>query len=604
MGCINHRLSMINGIDNRFVLPGTKPYYGPDKEFKTEHIKLEFSFDMNKRIVYAKSETHIRAIKDLDLLTFDAVNMKIQSVYIIEGKKRKVKYRYDGEKLNILPGKKMKLGMHCIVSINYRLVDPTIGVYFIKRKDMQVWTHAEAEDARYWFPCYDSPNEKATTEMILNVPKDFVGLSNGRLMGIREIGNKRIFHWKMSHPHSTYLVMFAVGKFSVVEDKWQDVPVLYYCEKGREEDIKRAFGKTPKMIDFFSKKTGIKYPYEKYAQVAVWDFVYGGMEHTTITTQTDTVLFDKRAENEGPYVSDSLAAHELAHQWFGDLVTCKNWSDAWLNESFATYFDALFVEYDLGYDEFNYEMYRNLLSYIDEDTLRYRRPIVTNMFKYPSDIFDRHLYQKGSLILHMLRCQLGDELWWKVLNHYLKKFSHRTAETTDFITCVEEISGKNMRKFFDQWIYKEGHPELKAIYSWNGKELSIRISQEQKNDLFSFPLEIEVTTRHGKQLFKEKIDGKQHLFKYKLKSKPVMIRIDPEWKILKKMDFHRSLDMLIHQLKNDGNPLGRIDAAIELGKRSLLYNKNKIRIAKSEDIADLFRDMKKLKREIVVRLWD
>ncbi|MBI4895269.1 MAG: HEAT repeat domain-containing protein [Candidatus Aenigmarchaeota archaeon] len=573
MSCIsNTKYSMINNLsDPRFVLPGTKPNYAPDKEFKTEHIKMSFSFDFNKNTLFGSSETSLRAIKDsLSFLKFDAVDMKIYSVKI-NGKKSK--YNYDGNILKINVSK-MKVGTHCIVKIDYKLVDPKLGVFFIKRKDIQVWTHSEAEEARHWYPCYDSPNEKCTTEMILTVPKDYTGVSNGKLIEIRDSGKNKIFHWKMNYPHSTYLVSFAIGKFSLVKDSWNGVSVEYYCEKGREDDIKRAFGKTPKMLEFFSKKIGVKYPYEKYAQVAVWDFVYGGMEHTTCTTQMDCVLFDKRGEKEGPYLSESLAAHELAHQWFGDLVTCKHWSHAWLNESFATYFDALFAEHDLGYEEFNYEMYRNLASYLDEDTQKYRRSIVTNLFKHPSDIFDRHLYQKGSWILHMLRWELGDELWWKVINHYVKKFSHKSVETLDLINCIEEVTGKNMRKFFDQWIFKAGHPDIRVIFSFDEKKklLSMRISQEQRpNDetsFFSFPLEIEVVTKSGKKLYTENIEVKQHLFKYKLSSAPLMIRVDPEWKILKKMDFPRSVDMLIYQLKNDKNPLGRVDVVNELGKNS------------------------------------
>lgn len=573
MNCLsNTRYSLISMSDPRFVLPGTNPHYAPDKDFKTEHIKMSFSFDFAKNTVFGSSETSLRAIKDsLSYLMFDAVGMKISTVKI-DGKK--TKFSYDGSKLKVFSGK-IKSGTHCIVKIDYKLVNPELGVFFIKRKDIQVWTHSEAEEARYWYPCYDSPNEKCTTEMILKVPSDYVGVSNGKLIEVIEEKNNKIFHWKMNYPHSTYLVSFAVGKFSLVKDAWNGVSVEYYCEKGREDDIKRAFGKTPKMLEFFSRKIGVKYPYEKYAQVAVWDFVYGGMEHTTCTTQMDCVLFDKRAEKEGPYLSESLAAHELAHQWFGDLVTCKHWSHAWLNESFATYFDALFAEHDLGYDEFNYEMYRNLASYLDEDTQKYRRSIVTNLFKNPSDIFDRHLYQKGSWILHMLRWELGEDLWWKVINHYVKKFAHKSVETLDLINCIEEITGRNMRKFFDQWVFKSGHPDLRVTYSFDEKKkfLSIRVSQEQKTSdetpFFSFPLEIEVTTKSGKKLYIENIDSRQHLFKYKT-SAPLMIRIDPEWKILKKVDFPRSLDMLIYQLKNDKNPLGRVDAANELGKNASL----------------------------------
>ena len=217
---LNNRAFSSSLLDPRFILPGTNPYYNPDRDFKTEHIKLTFSFDMNKHIVYGFSETTLRTIKDqMDFINFNAVDMKIDSVHIKkENRLEKMKFNYDGSILKVLPKKSLKRGDNCTIKVKYRLIDPKLGVFFMKRKDWQIWTHGEAEDARYWFPCYDSPNEKCTTEMILRVPKDYVGLSNGKLVETRIENNNKIFHWKFSSPHSSYLVMFAVGKFSIIEE--------------------------------------------------------------------------------------------------------------------------------------------------------------------------------------------------------------------------------------------------------------------------------------------------------------------------------------------------------------------------------------------------
>ena len=374
----------------------------------------------------------------------------------------------------------------------------------------------------------------------------------------------------MNHPHSPYLVMFAVGAFSEIKDSWNGISVHYYCEKGREEDTKRAFGKTPKILQFFSERIGTVYPYERYSQVAVADFIFGGMEHTTMTTQTDYALHDERAAEES--WSEGLVAHELAHQWFGDLLTCKDWSHAWLNESFATYFDALFLEYDRGTEEFQYDIYKNAQTYFAEDKDRYRRPICTSLFKRPADLFDRHLYEKGSVILHTIRSMLGDELWWKTIKAYVETHSHGAVETNDLINALERTTGRNMRKFFDHWIFKAGHPELKVSYFWSDGKANIRVAQRQRLDeetpTFAFPLEIKVITKKGEHVFHEHVEKRQHLFSYKLAERPVDVRVDYRNIILKKMDVLKPRSMWLYQLENDEYVAGKIAACQEIARWS------------------------------------
>ena len=562
--------------DPRFALPGTRAQYAPDRDFRTEHIKLEFSFDMQKKTLFGRSVSTLKLLVETGQLAFNAVGMKIASVKGRDGKP--YRFDYDNEKLTVHLGKKSSAGETFDVIIDYKIIDPKLGTYFIQpdkaypKKPVQIWTHSEAEEARYWYPCHDAPHEKCTTEMLITVPQDFFALSNGALVNVLEDKKRgeNTYHWKMKHPHSSYLAMFAVGKFAEIKDGWDGIPIIYYCEKGREDDARRAFGKTPKMMEFFSKKTGVRYPYEKYAQVAVADFVFGGMEHTTATTQTDAALHDERAHEESWH--DGLVAHELAHQWFGDLLTCRDWAHAWLNESFATYFDALFLEYDKGTDEFLYELAENAKLYFCEDKDRYRRPIVTNMFAEPGDIFDRHLYEKGSLVLHMIKKILGDNIWWKCINHYLEKNKNKTVETEDLIASIEEVSGRSMKKFFDQWVYGAGHPELKSTYYWDDKtkEAVIRISQVQRTDdqtpLFSLPVVIDIVTKEGTKRFTETLEEKQKQFRYKLNSNPFDVRIDPDNFLLKKLDVIKPHSMWLYQLENDSNVMGRIFAAQELAK--------------------------------------
>ncbi len=569
------RLFGLGPPDPRFAGLTPRPQYAPSRNFSTTHIKLELGLDIKKKIVHGICTTTLKSLSGENKNIFDAVNFKIISVK--DGKGKALKYSYDNSKLEVTLSN-VEREKDVVVVVEYVIEDPKLGIYFIgpdkdyPKNPVQVWTQSEAEDARYWWPAQDMPNEKATTEMIITVPNSMTAISNGALVKVTESkkDKTKTFHWKMSKPHSTYLLSFAAGEFSEVKDKWKNIPVTYYCEKGKEDDIKRAFGKTPQMIDFFSKKIGVPYPYEKYAQIAVADFMFGGMEHTTATTETDNLLHDEKAHEEAKYYSESVCVHELAHQWFGDLITCKDWSHLWLNEGFATYFDALFMEHDRGEDEFVYEMYLNAQEYFTEDKEQYRRPIVTNLYRRAEDLIDAHLYKKGACVLHMLRAFLGDKLWWAAINNYVKKNQNGVVETLDFIAAIEEATGMNMKKFFDQWVFTAGHPEFKVLYHFDEKtkEANIRISQNQPHDvgLFSVKMKFEFTTKSGVKTFEETVEQKEQLFKYKLDAEPMMLRVDPDNVVLKKMDQIKPRSMWIYRLENDPNVFGRITAATEISK--------------------------------------
>lgn len=563
-------------FDTRFALHGSSTQYARDRTFLTEHIKLDIEVDISKKSLYCTAFLYIRSINNgVKSIKLDAVDMKVSAVYVDD---ERATFDYDSKTITIHLKKALSSGKQAVLKIEYDVIDPKLGVYFVTpdryypKKPVQVWSHCEPQDARNWFPCFDDPNEKTTTEMLLTVDEEFVGLSNGVLLETthNKKNKKKTYHWKMNFPHSSYLVMFAVGRFAEIKGEWDGIECYYYFEKGREEDAKRAFGKTPKMLQFFSEKTGYRYPYERYSQVAVTDFIFGGMEHTTFTTQTDGALHDERAVAES--WADGLVAHELAHQWFGDLITCKDWSHAWLNESFATYFDALFTEYDRGEEEFLYQIYKNAQAYFVEDRDRYRRPISTNVFTRPGDLFDRHLYEKGSVVLHMLRNVLGEDLFWRSINLYVQKNANRAAETLDLINCIEEATGRNMKKFFDQWIFGAGHPELRVSYFWDEKKSSacVRVVQKQKIDgetpLFTLPLEISVITKKGEKTFNEVLDKKNQLFKFKMNEKPVDVRVDTKNFLLKKIEFIKPRDMWFYQLENEKNVIGKIYATQEVAK--------------------------------------
>src|SRR3990172_8044176 len=359
-----------------FPLPGDRPRYPRDRLFDVRHIRLEVAIDLEARRLWGTCSTTLAAINDgLSRLEFDCVDLAVKSVSLSGG--APLPYEVSDGRLRIDIGSPRAAGEELTVAVEYECTEPRRGLYFVAPdeaypdKPLQAWTQGQDEDSRHWFPCYDYPNEQATSEVIVTVPEGFTTVGNGELVATRTDKSRRTttFHWRQSVPHVAYLLSLTVGRFAKIEEAWESLPVEYYVPPGREEDGRRAFAKTPKMLAFFSERTSIRYPYAKYAQVAVADFIFGGMEIVSATTVTDRVLHDERAHLD--YSADSLVAHELAHQWFGDLFTCRDWSPAWLNEGFATYFDHLFREHDLGTDEFRYALFQDAEEYFREDRERY-----------------------------------------------------------------------------------------------------------------------------------------------------------------------------------------------------------------------------------------
>ncbi len=572
------------GPDPRYALPGTVPRYAPDRAFDTTHIRIAIDLDLGRRAATARCTTTLTAFRDgARELAFDAVGFRAVRVFGAAG--RRLRHRYDGRRLDVTLPQPLGAGEATTVRVDYRLVRPKLGLYFLAPdraypdRPLQVWTQSQDEYARYWFPCHDAPHEKATIEVLATVPGGFVAVSNGRLIARRRtraaFGARVTWHWRLGTPVSPYLVTLAVGRFRELRETQGGIPLTYYCERGREADMRRAFGKTPKAMAFFSRAIGLRYPYEKYAQVAAAEFIYGGMENASATTQTDTVLHDARAHLEVEPMATGLMAHELAHQWFGDLLTCRDWSHAWLNESFATYLDALFVEHDRGRDDFALEMWQNARLYLEEDTERYRRPIVTNLWRRPSDLFDCHLYEKGACVLHMVRYVLGDAAFWQAIRHYARKHRGGSVETADLVVAIEEATGRNLRRFFDQWIFKAGHPEYRVVSWWEPRarraHVVVRQTQKAGDDvpLFAMPLEIEFAWGRGaaaRRRVRETVDGKEHRFAYRLPRAPEMVRVDPDHWLLARWDVTLPPACWRAQLVGDGHPVGRIAAAQALGR--------------------------------------
>ncbi|MBI3288217.1 MAG: M1 family metallopeptidase, partial [Elusimicrobia bacterium] len=538
------------------ALLGEPAVYAPDRPFDTVDVQLELDVDLKARRLKGFCRTTIAPRRaGIRKLSFDAIALKVSSVKI-DGKP--ARWTPESPKLHVTAAAALTEGAQYTIAVAYSVADPEAGLHFVRPgphapdNPVQMWSQSQPEDARRWFPCHDAPGEKATSEVIARVPKGFRAVSNGILVEHSVSGARETWHWRMDRPHSIYLISLAVGKFSEVSDEWDGIPLLYYCEKGREADARRGFAKTAAAMRILSEKTGVRYPYPRYAQVAVAEYP-GGMEHTTATTQTDACLLDKQASLD--HDLDTLVAHELAHQWFGDLVTCAEWPHAWLNEGFATYSEVVFLEADRGHDEALYELLQNRRAYLDEESGRYRRAIVCRTYRDPWTIFDRHLYEKGCWVLRMLHLKLGDEPFWKGVGHWLRKHQDGTVETQDLVAAFEEATGKNLQFFFDQWVYREGHPSLRLRWAWDKRtrrgELHVRQNQDVSASAPAYRLRarIRVIGRGWTRDFVETIDAKEHRFVWTLPGEPLDVEFDPDLELLASIAIDKPHAMWRRQLQ-------------------------------------------------------
>lgn len=581
-----------------FALAEAQPHYAPDRPCDVAHIALTLHLDLAQKTLRGTCATTVRAISEpVASVALDAVDLQIVQARQADG--TPLRYDYDGQRLLVSLATPLRRGDEATVAVEYSVTNPRLGLYFIAPdaaypdKPVQVWSQCQDEDARYWFPCFDAPNEKATTAITITVPQPYFALSNGTLVETRHdaAAGTSTYHWVQDQPHATYLMTLVVGDFAVHTELLDGLPVQWYVPRGREADGQRAFGDTPEMLRFFSAKIGLPYPWSKYAQVAVADFIFGGMENTSATTQTDLTLHDARAHLD--FSSNGLVAHELAHQWFGNLLTCKQWSHAWLNEGFATYFDALFHEHHKGTDEFRYLMHQNAKNYFREDAEEYRRPVVTNVYKEPIDLFDHHLYEKGSLVLHMLRYMLGDDLFWRAIQQYVSANQHQVVETIDLERAVETATGRNLQAFFRQWVYQGGYPEYQVEFAWDEptQMATVAVQQQQHTGtehgvdtpLFDMPVTLSLALPEGAQRFPLRLKEQLHVFHLPLPAKPQWLSFDPGNWILKKVQLKLPQDMLMAQLAHDPDPMGRISAAVALGEVGSLEAVTALRHALEHD---------------------
>jgi len=564
-----------------FELPGARPHYNPDRPGQVEDIFLDLALDIPNQSYTGTCTIRLNPIRDgIDRLTLDGVSLQIESVKVGEIDQD---FDYDGEHLHIQLAKATTAGQPIEVAIAYSVSKPQRGIYFIgpdkhyPDKPIQVWTQGEDEDSRFWFPCFDYPGQLTSSQIRVRVPKQFLAISNGELISATAEGDDKIYHWCQKEIHPTYLMTLAVGEFAEIRDEWQGKPVTYYVEKGREADARRSMGKTPRMMEFFSQTFGYPYPYPKYAQVCVADFIFGGMENTSTTLLTDSCLLDERALLDRPS-TESLVAHELTHQWFGDLVVISHWSHAWIKEGMPSYSEVLWIESEYSLQDAAYYMLQEARSYIKEDKSRYRRPMVTHVYRDVIELYDRHIYEKGACVYHMIRAELGDELFFKAIQTFLQDNAHKTVETIDLLRAIEKATGRNLLFLFDQYVYRGGHPDFEVSYGWDADSNLAKVTVKQtqakeEKDLFDLKIPIgfgyKVETGESATLkkFTVRVQEKEQNFYFPLESKPKFVSFDVGNNYLKTVALEYPVPELKAQLQLDPDPISRIYAAQALAKK-------------------------------------
>ncbi|MCA9678415.1 MAG: M1 family metallopeptidase, partial [Myxococcales bacterium] len=556
------------GLNREFALPGTRPKFARDRVVDVEHIALRLDLDPVAKLLRGTAHLDCAVLApDTRWVVLDAVELTVGAVRVGDAA---APFAHDGLLLRIDLGGKRPAGERIAIEVDYE-GRPRRGLYFVgpdegyPDKPLQAWTQGQDEDSRHWFPCFDQPHEKATSEVTVTVPHGWFALSNGELIEDEAIGDRRRLHYKLDIPHSCYLVTLAAGELATLEHRWRDVLVTYHVARGLEAQAQRTLERTPRMLEVFSEKFGVDYPYSRYAQVFVADFIFGGMENTTATTLTDVVLLDERAALD--HDVDSLVAHELAHQWFGDLVTCRDWGEGWLNEGFATYSEYVWREAYEGRDAADLELEDWAETYMGEDGGRYRRTIATKLYDEPIDIFDHHLYDKGGRVLHMLRYELGDDAFWGSLRHYLTKHRHGSVETRDLARAVEEATGRVLDWFFSQWVIDgDGHPELKVAFTWDPDTRLATATIEQTHKVEGKTPRFRLPTRLRFRVDGQDVDvpvevvDERHAFHVPLDAEPTQAIFDPGRVMLAHVDTDKSQALWIGELEAATLAVDRIHA--------------------------------------------
>ena len=553
-----------------------------DKINNLVHTKLKVDFNFEKKELNGEEWVTLQPhFYPTNKVVLDAKAMIIHAISLDN---KNLDYNYDGYQLNIELPKEYKKGETYILYLKYTArpekvkdkgsiaITTAKGLYFINptgsdpKKPTQIWTQGETEANSCWFPTIDSPNQKTSQEIYITVPNKFKTLSNGRLISQEKSGTNRTDYWKLDQKHAPYLFFMGVGEYEVIEDSYNNIPVNYYVEKKYASLAKDIFGLTPEMIGFFEDKLGVAYPWNKYSQIVVRDYVSGAMENTTAVVHGDDA-YQMKGQLIDENRQENTIAHEIFHHWFGNLVTSESWSNLALNESFANYSQYLWREYKYGKTNADAHLFENTKAYKD-DIDNHEKKLVRFYYEDKEDMFDLISYNKGGAILHMLRKYLGDSAFFSGLKKYLTDNQYTSAEVSQLRLALEEVSGKDLQWFFNQWFYGSGHPNIQVSYDYNSLEKTVTVNfvQTQTNE-FKFPMTIDIFENGIKKRHNFFIDGRDTSFKFIYTSKnPDLIQVNADGVLLAEFTENKVLSDYIFQLKNADNYEHKREALLKVAE--------------------------------------
>lgn len=546
-----------------------------------EHTKLKVDFNFKERQLNGEAWITLKPyFFPTDKLVLDAKGMRIHQV-VLEDKK--LDFNYDSFELRIDLPKKYTKEESYTVYIKYTArpekvkqsgsfaISAAKGLYFInadgadKNKPTQIWTQGETEASSCWFPTIDSPNQKSSQEIYMTVPDQYQTLSNGELVSQIKEGANRTDYWKLDQKHAPYLFFMGVGEFEIIKDSSSKIPIAYYVEKEYAPYAKDIFGDTPAMIDFFSELLGIAYPWNKYSQIVVRDYISGAMENTTAVVHGEQA-YQKPGQLIDENTHENTIAHEIFHHWFGNYVTAESWANLSLNESFANYSEYLWREHKYGKQEANAHLFENNLAYLNGQNSN--KKLVRFNYSNQEDLFDLVSYNKGGAVLHMLRNYLGDAAFFKGLNIYLTTNKYKTAEVHQLRLVFEKLTGKDLNWFFNQWFFGANHPQIEISYDYNiiqGK-VTVNIIQLQA-EKFKFPFAIDIYENGIPRRETVFVDGNDASYTFSYQEQPDFIQVNADGVLLCEITENKILSDYIFQLKNAENYSDRKKALLEVAKK-------------------------------------
>lgn len=574
--------------------------YPPHRSATVEHIRLAITIpDMNRREMACEETIRFRPIAgDLETLSLNGALLDIGSAES-SGRTVSVKTLEDSEQVEFTLHPPVPRGQTCEMTVRYRVVDPPEGILWTCEspahpgRAAQLHSQGQPESNRYWFLCNDFPSSRQTSELIVTVPRGYRAISNGvpAPMTPAAASETETYHWRLDRPHPAYLISLIVGRFDTADVGTASLPMPVFVPPGQRDRVQPTFGRTPRMIELFSRIADEPYPWPMYAQTAVLNFAWSGMENTSATTLMGTVALDSTALKEED--QDELIAHELAHQWFGDLITCRSWEHVWLNEGFATFCEALWAEYrdsaiprtgrgvaglqsdDAAYQWNIWSQFEEVIRQDHADAPR-QSAMASKQYHHPDDVFDREAnpYPKGASVLHMLRRRLGDDVFFRAVAAYVDRCKDRSVETYEFREVMERVSGESLQRFFDQWVLRPGVPEISTAPTWDSGAgvLNLAFAQTQPIDGYNpaFDLRIPVWVRcAGDKAWRTSLasfDTRAFTLTVPLPSEPEMVVIDPGLNGLADYRITQPRPLWLRQLADGPTPASRLQAAQQLGR--------------------------------------